>query len=378
MKIKILLGIFALTAIFSLTSCQKEDPISSNLFDETNNLISYGTFVEDLSISNLDLENEARLLNEMEPERIDKGGMFGGKMPTFRFKSIFDKLNLSEDQKEQIKVFFKAHIDCERAARMAFFEKISSFLEETNLKRQEIIDQLNAGTIDKVTAKENLKALNEELKAKIEASGAQSELKEALKLCLDNLLTNIRGILVSEQLTAFNEWLTKGGSNIGTGNGGGKGPGEGKGHGKGKDDKKPTIRLYDTLGFNAEQISAANGFFNSHKDCYKLAFEAFNAKIEPFVEEAKLQRQSIHDQLKSGAIDKETAKQNLQLIETELKEKITTSGAQAELDAALKACDDILKANLESIMSEDQKILFNILLENQVIKLSGPGIGPKK
>jgi hypothetical protein len=267
-------------------------------------------------------------------------------------------------------------------------------MDEANTERKAILDALAAGEYDKVVAKEKLKALNEATKAKITATGAQEELKIALKKCTDELIAAIREILDDNQDKIFDEWLAKGGSNIGTGNGGGKGNGKDPGNGGGKDPgngggkdpgnggkgpgDKPVNPIYVKLGFTPEQIILAEPVFIAHIDCEKIARDDFNAKVAHFFEKAKAERQIVMDQLKSGAIDKVTAQQEFLKIDTELKASIESSGAPAEMEAALKLCDDILIAALKGIMDDKQDALFDDLLAKKVITLHGPGLGPKK
>lgn len=394
-RISMLLAIFALSLGFVLTSCQSDNPVSTST-TQSYDLVSFGTLVETPQVSDMTFDNNMKLMNDMEPERVENGALFGGKTPMFRFKQIFDKLNLTDAQKTAIQGYFQSHIDCEKAARLAFFNKISAIMEAANVQRQAILDQLKSGAIDRNTAKQQLAALNESTKAQITATGAIAELQAALKACTDELITNIKSQLTPEQLTLFENWLAKAPSNNGTGVGGGKGNGggngNGEGHGKGNGNGEGHGKggnmgddhgdmhgklLYDTLGFTDAQKLSADGFFKAHIECDKSAHDAFNAKVALIFQDARAQQQAIFEQLKAGTIDKATAQALLQKLDEDTKAKIEASGAQAELEAALKLCDDTLKANLESIMTPEQIKLFEELLANNSHLLDNPGMGHK-
>jgi hypothetical protein len=218
---------FVATLVIGLTSCTKDNPISTN-DGTTFDYVSAGTYVEPIQLGDATLDNEITLQNELTPNAIDNGTMFGGPKPVFNFREIFPKLNLTDNQKTQIQAIMKEHYDCERNARMAYHQAIAAILADANAQRRAILDDLKAGNIDKKEAATLLKALNDDTRAKIKESGALETLQAALKGCTETMISKIMGILDENQKPIFQHWLDRIKNGGGKGGPGGTGPG-GKG-----------------------------------------------------------------------------------------------------------------------------------------------------
>lgn len=221
-SIKMFTILFVATLVVGLTSCTKDNPVSTDN-GTTLDYVSAGTYVEPIQLSDATLDKEITLQNEITPEAVEKGTMFGGPKPMFNFREIFSKLKLTDEQKAQIQAIMKAHSDCERAARMAYHTTIAGILADANAQRRAILEDLKAGNIDMKEAATLLKALNEDTRARIKESGALEALQATLKDCTETMISDIMKVLDDNQKALFQEWLTR------IKNGGGKpGPG-GKG-----------------------------------------------------------------------------------------------------------------------------------------------------
>jgi hypothetical protein len=226
-KISMIVALIGVTFLLGLTSCTKDNPIEPT-YDETFNYVSYGTFVEEIQLSSPTLESDFQILNEMTPQVVENGALFAGKIPMLPFREIFKMLNLTEEQKAEFKRIMLAHIDCERAARMAYFEAISEILNKARAERIAIKEKVKNGEIvDRKEAGKLLRELEIRTKKAIAESGAVKELRIALKGCTDEMIVKIKAILDAEQLAKFEKWLKRkigGSKDPGTGTGTGTRP----------------------------------------------------------------------------------------------------------------------------------------------------------
>lgn len=216
-KLSLFLSLIALTLTLGLTSCTKEDPIGVG--EESFNFVSAGTYVEDIQISTPTLDSEIKLLNEVTPQAIDNGTLFGGKAPMLPFRELIKILKLSEEQMIAFKELIKAHIDCERLARMEYYKKISEILRAANEERKAIREQVANGTLEKKDAYKLLRELEIRTQKAIQESGAAKELRIALKACTDELMAKMKEVLTPEQYAKFEKWMKRKMGNTGSGTG---------------------------------------------------------------------------------------------------------------------------------------------------------------
>lgn len=191
-----------------LSSCTKDNPVATNTTDDLN-YVSFGTNFESIQISDATVDTDIKLLNEMQPQVVDKGGLFAGNMPMFNFRDIFRRLNLSDEQKDQIRAIMIEHVTCERAARLAYYQKIVGILQDANAQRKAIAEDLKNGVIDRQTAFQKIRDLNKSTREQIAESGANQELRAALKACTESMISEIKSKLTDEQLVKFNAWLER-------------------------------------------------------------------------------------------------------------------------------------------------------------------------
>jgi Spy/CpxP family protein refolding chaperone len=208
-KISIFVVLVALTFVLGLSSCTKDNSVTPTTDTEQFNYVSAGTNVDAIQVSDATLDEPIAIQNEMTPEVVNSGMLFGGKMPMFDFRKIFPKLNLTADQIAEIKVIMQDHKDCEKAARLAYFQQITAIISSFNQQRQDIIAQLKAGTIDRKTANQEIADLNKQVRQSIQASGANATLKEALKTCTQTMIHDIMALLNADQKVIFQQWISR-------------------------------------------------------------------------------------------------------------------------------------------------------------------------
>jgi hypothetical protein len=207
-------SIFAVILIAAITlglsSCTNNDPISTNPGNNSPVIpeyVSAGTQVDDLQISEATMDNPAKLQNDMEPERLQRGMQFCQREPQFRFRPIFQNLNLTQTQLDSIKVFMQEQNDCQRIARAEFYNTIIVFIDRANTQRQAVIDSAKQGLLDRQSAMQRFVQINREMHLAIANSGAQQTLRTALQACTETLFANIRSILTTEQLVKWDTWV---------------------------------------------------------------------------------------------------------------------------------------------------------------------------
>lgn len=224
-------SLFAITIalMFGMSACtQNGTTPSDDIFNQTL-FMSAGDYIENIQYAECQLDRDPMLLNEITQERMQNGMLFGGKEPMLPIGQVLRQLKLTPEQVEQVKAIMLTHRDCERTARIAFHEAIQSYMEQAALARQEVKAKYDAGEITIEEARAAIKAINEKLRADVQASGELEKLQEALKGCTETMLNAIRSILTDDQKDRFDKWLELMKNRRGNGGKGGFGPGTGTG-----------------------------------------------------------------------------------------------------------------------------------------------------
>ncbi len=136
---------------------------------------------------------------------------------------ILKELNLTDQQKEQVKEFLAQYRDCVKNAMTALRESEKGIIQQANQERQQVIEQLKNGQIDRQTAWELMKQINQRTRDSLINNPVRQQTLEQLKNCWDTLISNIKSILTNEQNALFDELLAKYRDNRGGGKGNGHG-----------------------------------------------------------------------------------------------------------------------------------------------------------
>lgn len=219
----------AIAILFGMSSCtQNGTTPSDDIFSQTL-FMSAGDYIEDIQYAECQLDRDPMLLNEITQERMQNGMLFGGKEPVLPLGQILRQLKLTPEQIEQVKAIMLTHRDCERTARIAFHQALQSYFEAAAAARLEVKTKLDAGEITPEEARIAIKAINEKLRADVQASGEIEKLQAALKGCTDTMIDAIKSILTDEQKVRFDKWLELMKDRKGKGGMGGFGPATGTG-----------------------------------------------------------------------------------------------------------------------------------------------------
>ncbi len=122
---------------------------------------------------------------------------------------ILRHLDLSEDQKTAVHDFVVTFHDAAKPLVEEFHEVNKPIIEEANAQRELIIEDLKNGVITREQAHQALRDLNEATREKIKANADNLNLKENLCNERDVLFGNIESVLTAEQLTQWNEAVSR-------------------------------------------------------------------------------------------------------------------------------------------------------------------------
>lgn len=199
-----------LVVSISLTSCQKEDPLS------TSDELAYLSFTSDelleAEVTDCSLDKNAGIslisLNGDVEERIGRGHSFmkrNGRNP-IRFEQIFRQLNLTAEQKTQLKALLVSHKECVKSSREAFLVANEEALTTAKTAREYIVNELKAGNITREEANEAIKEINKTLKEAIKNNTENEDIKLSIENCLKSLDESIEAILTQEQLEKWTKF----------------------------------------------------------------------------------------------------------------------------------------------------------------------------
>lgn len=122
---------------------------------------------------------------------------------------FFKKLNLSDDQKIQLRNLMTKFHDDMKPLVQQFRDANADIIKAANIERKAILDQVKAGTITREEAKTALKALNEETRDKIKNNPATQTIKASMCALRTVLFNDIASILTPDQLIKWNNFSSK-------------------------------------------------------------------------------------------------------------------------------------------------------------------------
>jgi len=120
---------------------------------------------------------------------------------------VMREMELTEAQIAQLKEFNLAHRDCIQLIMKTWREAVAPIMEKANAERKLIMDDLKAGTITRKEAGDKLKALNEAMRAEIDALRMKDTIKAAIEDCNKKFIADIKSILTEEQLVIWEKYF---------------------------------------------------------------------------------------------------------------------------------------------------------------------------
>lgn len=138
----------------------------------------------------------------------DRKGKFRKHRPgRLHLGQIFRELELTDNQKDQLKQILENHHSSAKEIHEDFKPKIQEILDQARAERQAILDRVKAGEITRDEAKDLIRQLNEDTRTQIENTDGFAEMKAELCDLKKILVADITGILSESQLVQWNDWL---------------------------------------------------------------------------------------------------------------------------------------------------------------------------
>lgn len=142
------------------------------------------------------------------------------------FGDLLRALKLDSTQIAAIRALLADHEACMKSATEALRASEKAIVDAARAQRDAIVAQVKAGTLDRKTAGEQLRALNQATRDALKNNPLRADAITARKACDDAFFTALRGVLTERQAAILADWLAR--RAAGTPNGGNPGgPGRG-------------------------------------------------------------------------------------------------------------------------------------------------------
>lgn len=203
------LGIFfAFVFAFGITGCQERasvnSPFGENFTSQEYAVFDFEDSMNGVADASIDIQ-----MSYTDP--LEKGKVFRhDASPGISGRHLFHilrKLNLNDDQKNQVKDFMISHRECVKEPHKAFREAAAPYIQAANEQRREILAKLKSGEITRERVKELIKQLNIKTRELIQSDPAVQAAQVLICNCKTTLINNIGSILNDRQLVIWNEWV---------------------------------------------------------------------------------------------------------------------------------------------------------------------------
>ncbi len=122
---------------------------------------------------------------------------------------ILRSLDLTSAQRDSIDTFIITYHDSMKTLVKSFYNEIKDTIQSANIQRHVIIDSLRNGQINLRQAGNDLTALNIGTRNKIQNDPLVQSIKNDMCEQRTNLFNNIGSVLTAEQLTKWNNMISK-------------------------------------------------------------------------------------------------------------------------------------------------------------------------
>lgn len=134
--------------------------------------------------------------------------------------------------------------------------------------------------------------------------------------------------------------------------------------GRGERDHRPPRFLhfgpiFREMQLTTEQLQTVRGFMQSHEDCIRAARQLFMLSIREIMQTANTQRTAVITAYRNGTITREQASEQLQAINQTVRQAMENNPAKDLLKADMKDCLLTLFANIRSILTADQLVIWD-------------------
>lgn len=122
---------------------------------------------------------------------------------------ILRELNLTDEQREQIRDLMAEYHACVEGPLSEFREINREILEQTNGERRAILEALRSGELTREETRAQLQELIERTREAIENNPENAAIQEALCACKLAHFEAIRALLTSEQQAVWDAWVAE-------------------------------------------------------------------------------------------------------------------------------------------------------------------------
>jgi Spy/CpxP family protein refolding chaperone len=216
MKKSSLVKIFISLILVAFIGCNEKSDLSNNPAQNINETGDYYVLGLDDAMSSIDdatLEKNMGFTSDFASDnflndgRHKRRGKFRGK--GLRLGLVFHKMDLTEDQKDSVKIFFDENRDCISTPIQQFREAAKEIMEAKKLALDAIRDSVKAGELTREDAREKIKLINDQTREEIENNEACVEARDAMCACNTNMMENITSILDEDQFLIWTDWLSE-------------------------------------------------------------------------------------------------------------------------------------------------------------------------
>lgn len=140
----------------------------------------------------------------------------------------------------------------------------------------------------------------------------------------------------------------------------------------------PLGRILRELNLDSLQKEQVKVFLAEYRDCVKNALQTLRESEKLIIQAANQERRQVLDDLKNGIIDRLEAFQRLMQINKETRNALINNPVRQRVLQQLKDCFTTLIDNIRNILTDEQKALFDELIQRYRDKRNGGmGHGPR-
>lgn len=139
----------------------------------------------------------------------------------------------------------------------------------------------------------------------------------------------------------------------------------------------PLGRILRELNLDSLQKEQVKTFLAEYRDCVKNALQTLRESERLIIQAANQERRQVLDDLKNGVIDRQEAYKRLMQINKETRNELMNNPVRQQVLQQLKDCFATLIDNIRNILTNEQKALFDELIQRYRDKRNGrPGSRP--
>lgn len=224
-RFTLLLAVLSVGAAFYGTACHDENNVSGPRqsdfeiarfaiidFSDVENGIEDASTETEMTFNNAMLEYTA--IGGDKSFGPDNPGLRGMRwFDRFDFRNhlgfIFVQLNLTNDQKSEVRRLATTFHDNMKPLVRLFYDANHAFIESANASRTLIMDRVKSGSLTREEAAVEIRALNQATRDKINANPASQRIKAAMCSERSTLFAGVGEILQAEQVAKWREWIAK-------------------------------------------------------------------------------------------------------------------------------------------------------------------------